>query len=93
MLFCYFILSRSVGDLDPDPPRIRMFLGHPDPDPLVRGEDRIRLRLRILLFSCLGRTEIMLDKIEFQQNFLFLILKIMYLWVSYEKKRIKKYFS
>ncbi len=32
------ILYTSVGDLEPDL-RIRMFLGLPDPDPLVRGTD------------------------------------------------------
>jgi hypothetical protein len=44
--------------------RIPVFLGLPDPDPLVRGTVWIRIRLRILPFSHKGVewTEIMLAK-------------------------------
>jgi hypothetical protein len=43
---------------------IRMFLGLPDPGPLVRVQIGLRIRLRILPFShkCVERTEIMLAK-------------------------------
>jgi hypothetical protein len=50
---------------------IRMFLGLPDPDPLVRGTDLDRIWLRILSFShkSVKRTEIMLAKKNLSQNF------------------------
>jgi hypothetical protein len=70
-----------------------MFLGFPDPDPLVRGTIRIRLQLQLLPFSHKGaeRPELMLaNKIltqKFSQKFR---LKIMCLRVSYKKKKYEK---
>jgi hypothetical protein len=74
--------------------RIRMFLGLPDPDPLVIGTDPDLTPALYGTFpfshKCVERTEIMLAKENFntkyQQKIKFLRLKIMWLWVSYKKK-------
>jgi hypothetical protein len=63
-----------------------MFLGLPDPDPLVRGTDPVPDPDH----KCVERTEIMPAKINFNKKFLRKIknirLTIMCLWASYKKK-------
>jgi hypothetical protein len=72
--------------------RIRMFLGLPDPDPLIKGIDPDPS----LFHKCVEHTEILPAKENFNTKFIkktrFLRMKIMCLWASYKKKIEKKEF-
>jgi hypothetical protein len=46
-----------------------MFLGLPDPDPLVRCAGRVSATNPFFSHKCVGRTEIMLAKLNFNTQF------------------------